>query len=142
MRQRGGHKIITRMSAVSPKDQERFYLRLLLQHVRGAQSFNDLKTVNGVVQETFKRAAIKLNLLEDDTEWERCLYDASSVCMPPQVRMTFALIYVFNSPKNPAELFEVYKEFLLADYIKHYNGFKWLKKRHCKILMLSYGCMA
>lgn len=38
-RQRGGNKILPRMYAVSPKDIERFCLRLLLMHTKGKFSF-------------------------------------------------------------------------------------------------------
>lgn len=40
-RQRGANKVVTRMYSVSPKDEERFYLRTLLLHVRGPESFED-----------------------------------------------------------------------------------------------------
>ena len=60
---------------------------MLLQHVRGAQSFDHLKTVNCVQEETFKATAIKLNLNEDDSEWERCLGEACNVCIPSQIRL-------------------------------------------------------
>ena len=39
---------IDRMYSVSPTDQERFYLRILLLHVPGAKSYTDLKTVDGI----------------------------------------------------------------------------------------------
>ena len=37
------------MVFVSPKDGERYFLRLLLTHVTGATSYDCLKTVNGVI---------------------------------------------------------------------------------------------
>jgi hypothetical protein len=52
-RQHGGNNIIARMYSVSPRDQERFFLRLLLLHVRGARSFEDLRTVDGTIYESF-----------------------------------------------------------------------------------------
>ena len=36
---------IGRMHSVRPNDHERFYLRLLLNHVHGATSFEDMRTV-------------------------------------------------------------------------------------------------
>ncbi|XP_073399748.1 uncharacterized protein [Dendrobates tinctorius] len=53
-RKRGGLTVIGRMYTVSVKDQERYYLRLLLLHVKAATSFDSIKTVNGVMHETFK----------------------------------------------------------------------------------------
>ena len=37
---------IGRMSIVSPKDTERFYVKLLLYKIKGATSFKDLLTEN------------------------------------------------------------------------------------------------
>jgi len=64
------------MYFVNPKDIERFYLRLLLLHVSGAQSFNDLKTVNDLVYSTFLEAAKARNLIITDNEWDKCLNEA------------------------------------------------------------------
>src|SRR5437899_3341621 len=68
-RQRGGNKILARMYVVSVKDEERFYLRMLLLHVPGATSFQFLRTVDGVVYDTFKQSAFHRHLLESDEEW-------------------------------------------------------------------------
>ena len=46
-RKRNGDNIISHMYSVSPKEHERFHLHVLLLHVPGATSFEDLKTVNG-----------------------------------------------------------------------------------------------
>ena len=60
LRQRGAEKTIGRMYSVSlGADPERFCLRLLLLHISGATSFQDLKSVNGVVHTTFKEAAMQ-----------------------------------------------------------------------------------
>ena len=48
---------------------ERYYLRLLFTVVRGATSFENLRTVDGIVFPTFKEACISLGLLENDGEW-------------------------------------------------------------------------
>lgn len=41
--------VIGRMYHVSPSDGERYYLRLLLLHVNGAKSFEDIRTYNGII---------------------------------------------------------------------------------------------
>ena len=51
-------KIIGRMYTVHPRDQDKYYLWLLLLHVKGATSFENLRTVNGVLHDDFKSAAI------------------------------------------------------------------------------------
>ena len=120
-RERGSDKIIPRMYHVVPKDVERYYLRMLLQHIRGAQSFQDLKTVNGKVCETFKATAIERKLLEDDTEWISCLEEASAFSMPQQLRQIFAFICIFNSPKEPLHLFDNFKEFFIEDFRREFS---------------------
>jgi hypothetical protein len=52
-------RVISRMYTVSLNDPERYYLRLLLLHVRGAKSFEDLKTVDNVTFESFNSLMIK-----------------------------------------------------------------------------------
>ncbi|XP_076067755.1 uncharacterized protein LOC143040562 [Oratosquilla oratoria] len=66
-------QIVTRMYSASPRNAEKFHLRMLLLHVPGTTSFDDLKTVGGEQLPTFKDACIQLQLLEDDNELEMAL---------------------------------------------------------------------
>lgn len=50
-------KTISRVHTVSPKFAERFAIRMLAINVRGATSFEDLRTVDGIVYDTFTQAA-------------------------------------------------------------------------------------
>ena len=120
-RQRGADKIISRLYTVSPKDVERFCLRILLLHVKGAFSFSQLREVNGTEYLTFKEAAMHRNLLQNDTEWLRCMREASQSHMPKQLRELFALICVFNSPAKPAELFHQFEDQLIEDFLIQEN---------------------
>ncbi|KAM1873333.1 hypothetical protein ACFX13_007182 [Malus domestica] len=61
------NKVIGRIYAVSPAEGEKFYLRILLNHVRGPISFTNLRTVNGVLHPTNKQAAKQRDLLERDS---------------------------------------------------------------------------
>lgn len=54
------------MRMVMASKPELFYLRCLLSHVPGAMSFEDLRTVDGVVLPTFVEAARALNLIVND----------------------------------------------------------------------------
>lgn len=54
------------MHAVAPNDAERFFIRLLLPHVKGATSFENVRTVNIVNYPTFRNAAVALDLVNDD----------------------------------------------------------------------------
>lgn len=77
-RKQRGDSIIARLYSVSPRDTERFCLRLLLLHVPGATDFQGLKTVGGHVAATYKEACALLDLLTDDTSWDRTLTEAST----------------------------------------------------------------
>ncbi|XP_021762967.1 uncharacterized protein LOC110727695 [Chenopodium quinoa] len=57
---------IGRLAFVYPAEGERFFLRLLLLHVRSSKSFEDLRTVNDHLYPTFQEADIKLGIIEDD----------------------------------------------------------------------------
>ena len=110
-------KVIGRMYSVSAAQGELYYLRLLLLNVKGAQSYDALKTVSGHVCETFKDAAVRLHLLADDSEWENCLEEAKSFQMPRQLRQLFAYICVFCGPSDPVYLWENHKAHLIEDFI-------------------------
>jgi len=59
-----------RLTYVHPASGELYFLRLLLNHVRGALTFDYLKNVSGVMHPTFQLACKTLGLLGDDKEWE------------------------------------------------------------------------
>ncbi|XP_059306933.1 uncharacterized protein LOC132058454 [Lycium ferocissimum] len=76
--------VIGRIATANPKAGERYYKRLLLNHVRGPSSFKDLLAVNGRQCETFKEEDKERGLLESDNSiseaWERLFY---SKCHQP-----------------------------------------------------------
>ena len=57
---------IGRMHYVHSNPGECFYLHTLLCYVKGATSFEDLHTVNGVLYPTFYAACLAHGLLEDN----------------------------------------------------------------------------
>ena len=87
-----------------PTSGERFYLRLLLTCVRGATSFEDLYTFEGVHHPSFREACIARGLLEDDREWHQCLDEARHMQIGAQLRHLFVTILRDCTPANPREL--------------------------------------
>jgi len=67
---------IARVYSVHPTEMERYSLRLLLNHVAGKESFEDLRTVHGEVFPTFHAAAVALNLVQNDQMWVECMNEA------------------------------------------------------------------
>jgi hypothetical protein len=52
-----------------PTSDERYYLPMLLNYVKGATSYEHLRTMDGIEHDIFKNACIAMGLLEDDNEW-------------------------------------------------------------------------
>ena len=120
-RKRGGQNIIARLYAVSPKNMERYCLRLLLLHVPGAQSFEQLRTVDNITADTFQEACLLMHLLTDDTEWDHALQEASVFQMPSQLRGLFATICLQCEPSDPLQLWVTHKEAMIEDFL-HSNS--------------------
>ncbi|XP_074305818.1 uncharacterized protein LOC141641040 [Silene latifolia] len=57
-----------RMYHMSPNDGERYYLRNLLNFVKGPKSYKDIRTINGVPHTDFKEACYALGLFGDDKD--------------------------------------------------------------------------
>ncbi|XP_024634756.1 uncharacterized protein [Medicago truncatula] len=68
---------IGRVHFAPPGSGERFYLRTLLNYIKGLTSFNDIKTVDDVKYNTFKEACFAMGLLDDDKEFIDAIIEAS-----------------------------------------------------------------
>ncbi len=112
-------KTIGRMYYVNPKDIERFSLRTLLLHRKGATCFEDLKKVDGYDDPfpTFKGAASALGLLASDDEWNQCLQEATSFQSEYQLRDLFVHILVNCVPTNEGDIWEKNKNDLCRDIL-------------------------
>jgi hypothetical protein len=101
---------IERLVSAHPAKGERFYLRILLNHVKGATTFEDLQTVNSVALSTFREAAEKMGLIEVDGRIFDCLNKATTFRMPSALRRIFAIILVFCEVTNVRELWDKHSE--------------------------------
>jgi PIF1-like helicase/Helitron helicase-like domain at N-terminus len=116
---------IGRLYMVQPSEGERYYLRILLTYIKGATSFNDLKTVNGYIYKNFKEACICLGFLQDDAEWDTCLREASQIKSGQQLRHLFAMILLFCQPAAPERLWDNHKLALCEDIL--YQDFHFIQ---------------
>ena len=107
-----------RMIYVGPTAGERFYLRLLLMVVKGPTSFEDLRTVDDEICETFRDACLKRGLLEDDSEWEMCLHDAAEIQTGSQLRHLFTSLLLFCAPSQPNLLWIRFRD-NICDDLRH-----------------------
>ena len=106
-----------RVYTVHPNNAECYFRRMLLHSVRGPRSFQDLRTVNGEICQTFRDACQKLGLLEGDQHREETLREAVLISLPDQIRNLFAIILTTCNPSNPNTLWETYKEALSEDIL-------------------------
>ena len=81
--------VLGRVYTINPRQGECFYLRLLLHHIRGPQSFAELKTVEGDLCSSFREA---LGLLEDDNQYHLAIQEASVSNSASSLRSLFAVI--------------------------------------------------
>ena len=104
-----------------PSEGEKFYLRVLLNHVRGPTSFTSIRTVRGVVSPIFRECCEKLGLVESDSSLDAALNEAVTFQMPYALRRMFATIMVFCEYTNIRALWEKYFDSMAKDY-RHVHG--------------------
>lgn len=109
------------MYSVSPTDAEKFHPRLLLLHVPGARSFNDLLTMDGEVCSTFRDACIQMHLLADDYEDKEAMAEASHFQMLRQLRSMFATICIYCQPSDPIQLWTTHQDALAEDFARTHD---------------------
>ncbi|XP_074339091.1 uncharacterized protein LOC141677199 isoform X4 [Apium graveolens] len=98
--------VVGRMVYAHPASGERFYMRLLLNIVVGAKTFEEIRTVGGIVYPTHKEACFRRGLLDSDKEWHLALDDAALCATSPQLRDLFVTLLVFCEISNPSELWD------------------------------------
>ncbi|XP_076916735.1 uncharacterized protein LOC143576556 [Bidens hawaiensis] len=92
---------IGRIHAVSPAAGEAYFLRILLNRVKGPKSFEEIRTVNGRVQPSFRDACYALGLLEDDQEYIEAIEEARQSLLGHALRTLFAIMLSTDSLSRP-----------------------------------------
>ncbi|KAK9078099.1 hypothetical protein SSX86_002156 [Deinandra increscens subsp. villosa] len=93
----------------------RYYLRMLLGIVKGARSFDVIKTFDGKLYPTFKEACYARGLLSDDNEWTEAITEAQMWASGNQLRTLFVTILLFCEVSSPLQLWEQNWEVLCED---------------------------
>ncbi|KAG2694740.1 hypothetical protein I3760_08G159300 [Carya illinoinensis] len=94
----------------NPFESERYYLRILLNHIKGPLSFDHIKTVDGIIAPTFREAATLHGLLNKDNGLQDCLQEASLYQMSYSLRRLFVTILVYCNPTNSRKLWERFEK--------------------------------
>ncbi|GJY69946.1 hypothetical protein Tco_0472928 [Tanacetum coccineum] len=108
---------IGRVHHVPPSFGELFYLRILLNKVKGAQDWIDFKKYDNVVYPTYKDACQARGLLEDDKEYIDGLLEASLWGTGNYLRSFFVMLIMTDSMSRPEIVYEKTWQVLAADVL-------------------------
>lgn len=114
-KQRGN---IGRVVNIHPTAGDLYYLRILLNDVKGATSFDYLKTVGGVIHESFKAACYARGLLDGDKEWHDAMDEASQWATSYLLRSLFVLILIYCEVSQPLKLWNHCWKYMADDVLR------------------------
>lgn len=106
---------------VHPNKGDLYYLRLLLSRVKGATSYESLRTVNDILHPTFKLACQALGLMNDDSEWVLSIEEAALWASSHQLRKLFIYILLYSEVSNPLRLWNKTWHLLGDDIVRQLN---------------------
>ncbi|XP_020082250.1 uncharacterized protein LOC109705878 [Ananas comosus] len=115
-RRKKGNRI-GRVIYVRPNSGELYFLRMLLNKVKGPRYYHEIKTINGIVYETFRAACDALGLLGDDLEWRSALEEASHWSSPFNLRQLFVTLVMYCEVGDPKKLWDDYWELMSDDIL-------------------------
>uniref|UniRef100_A0A1J3JG54 Helitron helicase-like domain-containing protein n=1 Tax=Noccaea caerulescens TaxID=107243 RepID=A0A1J3JG54_NOCCA len=100
-----GHTI-GRIVNIHPTAGQLYYLRMLLNVVRGPTCYKDILTFEGVTYESFKETCAARDLLDGDKEWVEALEEVSQWAFASQLRSLFVTVLIFCQVTTPTKLWE------------------------------------
>ena len=104
-----------RMAFIPPTAGEKYYARLILSVAKNLRSFEDMRTVDGVLYPTFREACQARGLLENDDDLRSMLSEAIHLRTGPSLRSLFLSMLRDCFPSQPLLLWEQYKDSLCDD---------------------------
>ncbi|XP_031111963.1 uncharacterized protein LOC116015936 [Ipomoea triloba] len=106
---------IGRVFYVPPGTGDIYYLRCLLNKVRGPISFSDLMKVDGVQFGSFKDACYARGLIDDDKEYADAIQEASDWATGSHLRRLFVTLLMSNSIARPDVVWDAVWHLLSED---------------------------
>ncbi|XP_035841564.1 uncharacterized protein LOC110920086 [Helianthus annuus] len=108
---------VGRIHSVSPALGEPYFLRILLNKVKGPRSFEEIRTVNGQLFPTFRDACYAMGLLDDDNEYVEAIKEASFEGHAGYLRALFATLLLSNTLSRPEFVWENTWKYLADDIV-------------------------
>ncbi|XP_070026693.1 uncharacterized protein [Nicotiana sylvestris] len=108
---------IGRIFFVPPGTGDLYYLRLLLNVIKGPKCYENLKRINNHDHNTFREACFALGLIDDDKEYVDCIKEASSWGMPSYLRQLFSMLLLSNSMSRPENVWQATWQLLSEDIL-------------------------
>ncbi|CAN6997035.1 unnamed protein product [Brassica oleracea var. botrytis] len=108
---------IGRIIYAHPASGDRYYLRILLNVVKGAFGYDDLYTVGGTKFKEFRDACYARGLLDDDKEWHEAIVEPSYWATGRQLRRLFITILLYCEVGNPLKLWDHTWKILAEDIL-------------------------
>ncbi|XP_076912066.1 uncharacterized protein LOC143570267 [Bidens hawaiensis] len=111
---------IGRIHSVSHSLGEAYYLRILLNKVKGPTTFEEIRTVNNVVFPTYRDACYAYGLLDDDNEFVEAIVEESFTGSGSYLRTLFCTMLMSESISRPEFVWESTWTYLSDDILyKH-----------------------
>ncbi|CAH9078837.1 unnamed protein product [Cuscuta epithymum] len=108
---------VGRVFFVRPGAGEKYYLRVLLNVVKGPRNFEELRTVDGKIYDTFRDACYARGLQGDDKEYIDGITESSHSAMARWLRHLFVTLLLQGSMTKPQSVWEKCWEYLSEDIL-------------------------
>ncbi|XP_076060333.1 uncharacterized protein LOC143036662 [Oratosquilla oratoria] len=93
-------------------------MRMLLTHKKGPVSFESLRTVEGVIYDSYREAVKALGLLNDEETWLKTIMEIISYTNDrDQLRSTYASMLVFSDLEDQRGIWEETKDLFASDFL-------------------------
>nr|CAD1824599.1 unnamed protein product [Ananas comosus var. bracteatus] len=128
---------IGRLYYIPPGSGELHYMRILLNFCKCPKSYEDIKTVNGVLYPSYKDACYALGLLDDDKEYIDGIKEASSWGSAHYLRRLFATMLFSNCLSRPEFIWDTIWHHLADDILHKQRTLLQHDNDELKILTLA-----